>query len=133
MIRNARAGTGWGGLTVRYSVHPGPAGLQRIFEDSFENIFRARAAEVFLKVWPDLRACARPACNVTFLPFKTRQKYCSARCRAQTIWVRYAANHADRPRDYRAEYAQRVRRLTGGARVKIRRVTRHRPRSQTLV
>lgn len=80
-----------------------------------EDHFRASVIDVLEKFWDRLRPC--PRCGATFL--KTRkQKYCSPTCANRTHWDAFKARRSRR--DYRGEYARRVKKRIGSnARVKI--------------
>jgi hypothetical protein len=119
-------------VTKRRCVWPLPSIAPRVLEvtpngtlaERFggfpDEIFLARAALVLQQHWRGIRTCRRDGCGRMFWPVR-RQIYCSRPCSQAVQWSKYVKTNPKR--DYRAEYAQRVRRVTGSS-VKIRRRAR---------
>jgi hypothetical protein len=75
-----------------------------------ESAIRGAAYDLLAAWYPQLRRCGH--CRAWFLPRHGRQQFDRADCSARSRWERFAQG---RERDYHAEYAARIKRVSPGA------------------
>jgi hypothetical protein len=122
-IELLRRGRAWR-LTVpkRVEVHAfGGFAWKRVDAGHVDRLL-ARAVDVIVAGWADVRACAREGCGNWFVPVR-RQIFCSAICTRTTHWEKFIKRNPSRRRDYHGEYEQRIKSKLG-PKVKVAKRTR---------